>query len=401
MTTSSPLADSLEILPIDDADEEVRRRQRQNEEERREGQRHNIVYATLAAFAVIFFGAVGIYSSGLLQTAPKDIGIPWELTIIFMSFLLTAILGLIIALQFSRRKYADDPASSQAREELRGFAVMASGVAGGVVLTILAFFAWLGVIPGLESLPKAWKIPGEIAAFGLVAATMPYGITIFRQQRRTRLMEERFPDFLRDVTEGRAAGMTMAQALRSAARGDYGALSPDVKHLSQQVSWGVSFQESFGLFGRRVGTPLVERTVNLINKATLAGGETADVLAAAARDARELKNLESERRTNMGMYVIVMYLAYIVFLSVTLILAGVFIPAMLNSTSPIQGGSIAGVRVEQIPASTFSFIYFGAALVQAIGSGIVAGVMAEGSFASGVKHASFMTAFAAVAFLFV
>lgn len=401
MSTSTPLARSLEILPLDEAEEESRRRQRQNEEERREAQRHNIVYATLGAFAVIFFAAVGLYSSGLMRTAPKDIGIPWDLTIVFMSFLLTALLGIIVAVQFSRRKDADDPASSQAREELRDFAIMASGIAGGVLLTLVAFFAWLGAIPGISALPNAWKIPAEIAAFGLVAATMPYGATIYRQQRHTRLMEERFPDFLRDVTEGRAAGMTMAQALRSAARGDYGALTSDVKHLSQQVSWGVSFQESFGLFGRRVGTPLVQRTVNLINKASLAGGETADVLAAAARDARELKNLESERRTNMGMYVIVMYLAYLVFLAVTLILAGVFIPAMLSSTSAVPGGTLAGVRVEGIPASTFTFIYFSAALVQAIGSGIVAGVMAEGSFASGVKHASFMSAFAAVAFLFV
>jgi flagellar protein FlaJ len=130
-----------------------------------------------------------------------------------------------------------------------------------------------------------------------------------------------------------------------------------------------------------------------MNKATAAGGNVKDVLAAAARDAREIAAMEADRRGGMALYVIVIYVAFGVFLGVVAALQGLLVPSLLLSTSGVAGGSLAGMQVGgRLAIDDFRFIYFGVGLVQAIGSGIMAGVMSEGSLGAGLKHSAILVA---------
>jgi flagellar protein FlaJ len=187
----------------------------------------------------------------------------------------------------------------------------------------------------------------------------------------------------------------MAQAIRVAGRGDYGRLNPEIRRMANQVSWGTGFPEAMRMFSERVGTPIITRAVALIIKATRAGGNAKDVLSAAARDAREIKALQQERRLSMTLYVIVVYVAFGVFLGVVAALQGLLVPALLRSTTGVGGGQIGSVVIAQgLTIADFRLIYFGVGIVQAVGSGIVAGVMSEGSYGAGLKHATILVAIA-------
>jgi flagellar protein FlaJ len=169
--------------------------------------------------------------------------------------------------------------------------------------------------------------------------------------------------------------------------------------MSRQMSWGLSFPETLRLLAERVHTPLVVRATALIAKATEAGGDSESVMLAAARDAREGKILEGERQLEMTVYVIVIYVAYLVFLGITAVLQGLFVPSMLHATGMAGGTGFAGLQTTAgISLSDFHRIYFAVAVVQGLGSGLVAGVMSEGNFAAGLKHASAMIAMAAVVY---
>ena len=67
-------------------------------------------------------------------------------------------------------------------------------------------------------------------------------------------------------------------------------------------------------FGRRLSTPLALRSVDLIAKASKAGGDASEVLRAAALDTYEFVKLRTERTNSMMTYVIIVLVSFMVFL---------------------------------------------------------------------------------------
>ncbi|HML27211.1 MAG TPA: type II secretion system F family protein, partial [Methanomethylovorans sp.] len=92
------------------------------------------------------------------------------------------------------------------------------------------------------------------------------------------------------------------------AKGEYGELSPEIKKMNDLMSWGVSFERSLLTFAYRMNTALIDRSVALITQASKAGGRVSQVLEAAARDSTEVKQLERERKGNMMVYLVIIYM---------------------------------------------------------------------------------------------
>ncbi|MEZ5335041.1 MAG: type II secretion system F family protein [Methanolobus sp.] len=143
---------------------------------------------------------------------------------------------------------------------------------------------------------------------------IPPSIAFHKKYKRTDTIEEYLPTFLRDISEMSRAGLTLPRAVNTVAKGEYGALTKEVQSMDAAMSWGVSFEDSLISFSKRVPTPIITRTVSLITQASKAGGKVSSVLEAAARDAREVKMLERERRGNMMVYVVISYMSFFVFL---------------------------------------------------------------------------------------
>jgi len=194
----------------------------------------------------------------------------------------------------------------------------------------------------------------------------------------------------------------MESAVTIAAQGEYGALSPEIQKMADQLSWNVPFEEALQRFGDRVRTPLIQRAVSLVREASRSGGNVTDVLMAAATDAREIKNLESERRTTMSLYSIVVYISFFVFLGVVSVLYATFIPSVLRATgeaAALSGSStLVGLSFQTIGLDQFRTFYFLAAIMQGLGNGLIAGMMESGRARDGLRHSAIMVAIAYVAF---
>jgi flagellar protein FlaJ len=268
------------------------------------------------------------------------------------------------------------------------------GAAG--LLGALALLSLVGVLPS----PLAFHF-GSLA---LLAGLGPPGFHAHREHQRIRRLEEQFPDFLRDIASSHKGGLTLHQAAAIAARGSYGELTADVRKMADQLAWNLSFSDALQRFAERVDTPLVHRAVNLILQADRSGGSTSDVLLAAARDARELKMMETERRATMGLYTIVVYITFLVFLAVTAILYARFVPQIVSSTQAVQG--LEGLAVDALASdsltlSQYKLFYFTAALVQGLGDGLVAGALGTGKVVLGLRHSFWMVLLAYGSFAFL
>ncbi|MBD3228093.1 MAG: hypothetical protein GF329_07875 [Candidatus Lokiarchaeota archaeon] len=247
-----------------------------------------------------------------------------------------------------------------------------------ILFSILGVLSILGVFPGPLSF-------ADFFIFAILSGTGIYGMYEALNQRRISKIDEVFPDFVRDLAESRRAGMTFTKAIHFASRGNYGMLTPEIRKISQQVSWGSSVTDALRNFSARVNTKSINRTISLIIETSKSGGNVADVLDVAARDAREIKQLETERRTNMSSYVVVIYVGMFVFLAIVLILCSSFIPAMIGEGGQgmqgVMGGG--GSQITQIQVVT---VFFYASIVQGFGSAAVAGVFEDGTLTSSVKH---------------
>ena len=181
----------------------------------------------------------------------------------------------------------------------------------------------------------------DYIVFGIISLILPYGIYGYRRDQIRARVEEKFPDFLRDLAEYWKGGLSMTVAIQTLAKGEYGNLNDEVNKMSSQISWGVSFGEVLEMFTERVTSPIVTRAVRMVDEANRAGGKISDILLAASYDAREIKALETERRQEVGSYVTVIYASFFVYLGIILVLASTFIPAIVDSSATTGGGSMS------------------------------------------------------------
>jgi len=276
-----------------------------------------------------------------------------------------------------------------------------------IILVIIALLAIAGLFdPLIIVIDKTRFISiGEWYDFVILAiiiSTGIYGIYEFSRLRKIRKINDRFPDFVRDLAESRRAGMTFTKAILYSAKGNYDMLTPEIQKIAQQISWGSSVTNALSDFSKRVKTALISRTISLIIEASRTGGNVADVLDAASRDAREISLIDSERRAGMISYVAIIYVGLGVFLLIIIILTKTLIPSLQGEgfagiSSSISGGGSSNI----ITVADVTNLFFAASVVQGIFMGIVVGIFEDRSIISGVKHIFIMVLIAWIIFKFL
>lgn len=263
---------------------------------------------------------------------------------------------------------------------------------------------WLG--PKIELGPVDLRPMIFLNFFGLAFFFLLYPASYYweRVEKRKNEIEEKFPDFLRDMAEYWKGGLSMTVAVQTLVKSEYGALNDEVKKMSDQLSWGIKFSDVIKQFSERVGTPLVKRAITLIAEADRAGGKISDILVTAANDSREIKFLEGERNRAIGSYIAVIWTSYFVFLGVITLLGKIFIPAIAKSNTGEEGGgdsggaNIGNMTIRAIDPLFFVTVFYYGVTMQAIGNGSMAGLMQNGRFSAGFKHSGMMIIAALLAF---
>jgi archaeal flagellar protein FlaJ len=273
-------------------------------------------------------------------------------------------------------------------------------IAGSVVAIVFWVFAALNYVGTLNIQLRAGEGSGanpaiDFFVIGLLCMIAPYGFTMTAKLRRIAKIEERLPDFLRDVAEAGRFGMTLPDAIVVASTGRYGLLTDEIKKMASQLEWGVPVATALRLFEERVPTPLVQRVVSIVTRANEAGGNVADVLTMVAHDTREAQLAQQSRQISMLTYVTVIYIAFFVFLVTIYIMAAVFLPQMILAGQGVASSSLAGsggvaLQFTFVPVLFLAFMV--AVIVHAVGDGVMAGILFNGRVAEGLQHATIMLA---------
>jgi archaeal flagellar protein FlaJ len=239
----------------------------------------------------------------------------------------------------------------------------------------------------------------DFMVLAVLVAIIPVAVLDFKEQRRVKNLENALPNFFRDLAGMNDSGMTLPNAVHIVAGAEYSTLTPHIRKLDQDMSWGAGFVEAMYRFGKDLGTPLADRSVDLIAKASKAGGDISEVLRAAAKDTFEVVNLAQERSNNMLIYVIIVLVSFAVFLFVIAILVSTFLTTMATAGASAASAGARGF-MGQIDLFQYKRLFTHAALLQGFFSGLVAGQMGEGRLISGLKYSAIMVIIAWVTFRF-
>ncbi|HEV8359543.1 MAG TPA: type II secretion system F family protein, partial [Candidatus Thermoplasmatota archaeon] len=206
---------------------------------------------TMLLLVVLVLMLLGAGLAGLAGDIPQNHFLLGLLGFVAVALLFTGTMALRLAKSEDQVKLYRQGRSLEQRQSL-----IILGASGAVasVCALLAGLLYFRV--SVLGIPQTRWI--DFLCFTLLALCGPYGFWMNRKNKRMRSLEARFPDFLRDLAASRKAGLTLTAAVQNAARGEYGALTPEIRTMADQLSWDVPFEEALAGFGKRVRTPLVE-----------------------------------------------------------------------------------------------------------------------------------------------
>jgi len=106
----------------------------------------------------------------------------------------------------------------------------------------------------------------DYLTFGILGFFGPIGFYFHSKEKKLDKIEDKYPDFLRDLAEFWRGGLSMTTAVDTLSQGEYGALDDEVQKMATQLSWGVAFTDVLNMFKERVkSTPLFMLSIPVIN----------------------------------------------------------------------------------------------------------------------------------------
>jgi len=263
------------------------------------------------------------------------------------------------------------------------------------ILSLLAYFLF-----HITGLPFDWD---QLLILSLIVAVFPAAVVEYLDLKWENGIDKNIPRLLREIAESGKTGLTLVRAIEVSADRDYGPLTPELRQMVVQISWGSSLEEALKSFAVRARTKLAKRTSDLIAEVARSGGDTQEIMEQLNRHIGELQSIDRERYAQMRPYSAVVYIAFGVFLFTDVMLIRSFFTQILQMQNSVLntagGGSTIFGGIASVNIDLLKKILFHAVIIQAIIGGLVTGKVSEARLGAGLKHVLILLVVAFVTFL--
>jgi flagellar protein FlaJ len=222
----------------------------------------------------------------------------------------------------------------------------------------------------------------ELLLFAILVSVVPSSVLDYLNQKWVSSIEKQMPLLVRGVSESQETGMTIIKALEKVVEDKMVGkpLSDEVRKLTVQMSWGTSFEDALTKLKDRIGSPIVNRFCALVLEASRSGGQIKKVFTGTSGFMEEMKEIDEDTSAQVRPYIIVIYVAFLVFLFTAIILVQSFFTPLEGYPQILSQFSIVGVK-------TFKDFFYKDMLVSAVTGGLMAGKIGERRIMGGLKHA--------------
>ena len=242
--------------------------------------------------------------------------------------------------------------------------------------------------------------------FGILSMIVPLTMLQVKESQRKDSIDRNLPLFLLALSSAVQSGANLIRAIETTAERNMGALTPELKNLRANLSWGMPVEDSFQNFANRTGTKTARRVTVLLEMALKIGGDIRTNLEMIQKHVTELQNLEKERKSSLAPYTYTIYISFAVFLGIAVILSSQFfnqfevVQQLLSKDSGTSGGAFFS-SIKDVNFEALNQILFNMSIIEAVFGGLVAGKIGAGSYVAGIKHIIVMIVMAVVAFMLI
>jgi len=240
--------------------------------------------------------------------------------------------------------------------------------------------------------------------FAILIGIVPLTLLQLKEIKRRDSIDRNLPLFLLALVSAVQSGANLIRAIEQTADRNMGSLTPELKNLRANITWGIPIEDAFENFAERTGTRMARRVVVLLEMAIKIGGDITSNLEMIQKYVTELQNLEKERKSSLQPYTYTIYISFVVFIGIAVILSTQFFSEIqvvqdLLIDTPTTGGT-GGVfsALKDMDLNQLDSILFNMAIIEAVFGGLAAGKIGSGSYVAGIKHIVIMVVIAIIAF---
>ena len=270
------------------------------------------------------------------------------------------------------------------------------------IYSIIASVSVLSISFYLSEFSDSSTIRDVGLIFGILVGIIPLTIHQLKEVQRKDSIDRNLPVFLLALLSSVQSGANLIKAIEQAGDRNLGALTPELKNLRANISWGTPIEVAFENFAERTGTRVARRVTVLLEMAMKIGGDVTENLEMIQKHVSEMQNIEKSRKSALQPYTYTIYISFGVFLAVSVLLTTSFFTeiekvqeGLLASGSGTQGlfGSLASMEIEKLESGLFNM-----AIIEAVFGGLAAGKIGSGSYVAGTKHVVAMIVISVIAF---
>lgn len=254
---------------------------------------------------------------------------------------------------------------------------------------IIMAFALIGVsyfVTHVLNIFTRWFWASVVVA--LVLGSLQFWADYAKELTRQKEIELQFLEFVRGLVESVKGGISVPNAIRHVSTKDYGALTPFIKKLANQMEWGIPVHRALVTFSRDTGNAVIKRAISIIIEADESGGDIEDILDAVTGSVSNVKKMKEERKASVYSQVLQGYIVFFVFIGIMLVLQLWLFPKLagmggsLGGAMSILGGSESGGGSPM----ELDTIFFALIMIQGFFAGIMIGKFSEGTIKQGLIH---------------
>ena len=240
-----------------------------------------------------------------------------------------------------------------------------------------------------------------VLIFTAAAFFLPFIWFENKHRSQTEFIEERIPEFLRDLSNLVAGGLTLSEAFselsempnpseRKIPNPADRIFNDEIRLIGLKMKSGLPFDFCLENFGKRYDSTLIQRAASVIAAAEKSGGLMSFSIEAAVFDLQETVHLKKERDSKQSIYAIVLMISFLLFIGIVLLLIRQF--EALSFLSSQNSLGVPNGITDGVIGGTLAIgeIFYHLLLIQAGFSGLMIGKLKKGKIAAGLKYSFLM-----------
>jgi archaeal flagellar protein FlaJ len=267
------------------------------------------------------------------------------------------------------------------------------GITAAVLIIIVDFFLFFDF-----STMKMGRFFLPLIIIALTVGWAQFWMDFFNEQKRQKEVELKFLEFIRNVVGAVKSGVSVPQAIINISDKDYGALTPYVKKLNNQIELGIPLKDALITYSNDTNNGVIKRSVAIIIEAEESGGNIEDVLESVGGSVIDVKKMKAERKASVYSQVVQGYIVYFVFIAIMLVLQVKLFPKLKEFAGGggLLSSGLGGIVQlgETTGTMDLDLIFFFLIIIQGFFAGIMIGKFSEGTLKNGLVHSLIMVTLA-------